>query len=279
MGGSVARALAARDAGAWHVTAWSRSADGPRAALADGVVDAVAPTAEDAVAAAELVLLAASPIANVELVSRLGPRIAASGALLTDVTSAQGAIARAAGAVRRLRHVGGHPMAGVEARGYEAARADLFVSRPWILVPSPRTSPDDVDVVRSLALACGGLPLELDAATHDVLVAAISHLPLVVAAALAETVTSSDSWARASLLAAGGWRDATRVARGDPALGAGIAALNRTELLAWLDRFVETIAAWREQVATLPAEPSAEGVEALRSRLERVRASLLDEGR
>ncbi len=274
IGGSVARALGARDAGRWRIAAWSRSSDGPRAALADGAIDVAAASAEETIAGAELVLLAASPLANLELVARLGPAVAAAGATLTDVTSAQARVARAAARVPGLRHVGGHPMAGAEARGYDAARADLFAGRPWIVLPGPQAQPADVDRVRDLAVACGGRPVELDPAVHDRLVAAISHAPLVIAAALAETVTSSDDWTAAAGLAAGGWGDTTRVARGDPDLGAGIAALNRDELAAWLDRFAATLAAWRAELEAVPDAPDAAAVASLRARFERVRAAL-----
>ena len=274
IGGSVARALAARDAGRWRVAAWSRSSDGPRAALADGAIDVAAASAEEAIAGAELVLLTASPLANLELVGRLGPAVAAAGATLTDVTSAQARIARAAARVAGLHHVGGHPMAGIEARGYDAARADLFAGRPWIVLPGPQSLAEDVARVRDLAVACGGRPVELDPVEHDRLVAAVSHAPLVIAAALAETVTSSDAWAPAAGLAAGGWRDATRVARGDPDLGAGITALNRDELLAWLDRFTATLAAWRHELDAVPDAPDAAAVASLRARFERVRSAL-----
>ena len=277
IGGSIARALAARDAGVWHVTAWSRNPEGPRTALADAVVDVVARTPEEAAEEADLVLLAAPPLANLALVAGLGPAVAASDAVLTDVTSAQAVIAGVAAGIPGLRHVGGHPMAGTEARGYDAARADLFVDRPWILVPSASADPEDVDRVRRLAVACGAVPLELRPDEHDRLVAAISHLPLIVAAALAETVTSSPSWQPASRLAAGGWRDSTRVARGDPELGAGIAALGRSELLPWIDRFAATLESWRADVAALPDDPARSDAGRLRSRFDSVRAALLDE--
>ncbi len=143
-------------------------------------------------------------------------------------------------------------------------------------MPSPSALPDDAGLVRSLATACGALPMELGAGDHDRLVAAISHMPLVVAAALAETVTSNDAWAAASVLAAGGWRDSTRVARGDPDLGAGIAALNRDELLVWLDRFAVVLAGWRSDLAGLPDRPGPADVDALRARFRGVRAALAD---
>ncbi len=117
IGGSISRALAARAAGQWHVTAWSRSGEVLRAGLADGVLDVAAPSPEEAVEGADLVVLAASPLANLELVGSLGPHVARSGAALSDVTSAQVRLAQAAAGITGLRHVGGHPMAGVEASG------------------------------------------------------------------------------------------------------------------------------------------------------------------
>jgi prephenate dehydrogenase len=274
IGGSIARALAARDAGRWYVTAWSRSNAGARAALADGVIDAVAPSAAAAVAESELVLLAASPLANLDLVARLGPTVAREAATLSDVTSAQVAISRAAAAVPGLHHVGGHPMAGLEASGYDAARADLFAGRPWIVTAGVSSRPEDVERVRTLALACGARPVELGADDHDRLVAAVSHLPMLVAAALAEAVTSSEDWPQAADLSAGGWRDATRLARGDPGLGAGIAALNRDRLLGWLDRYVEVLASWREMLSGLPDEPDPEAAKSLEARFAGVRSAL-----
>ena len=276
IGGSVARALAARDAGAWHVVAWSRSREGPRAALADGVIDAVAPSAGDAIADAELVLLAASPLANLDLLRRLGPQAVQSGAVVTDVTSAQARLAATADDVPGLRYIGGHPMAGAEARGYDAARADLFLDRPWIVLPGRDAAEEDIARVETLGRACGGRIVRMAPQVHDHLVAAVSHLPLAVAAALAETVIGDAAWSDAERLAAGGWRDATRVARGDADLATGIAALNRDELVAWLDRLSAVLSSWRADIAAIPDAPDDHGLDVVRARFERVRRSLTD---
>jgi prephenate dehydrogenase len=142
------------------------------------------------------------------------------------------------------------------------------------VLPSATAGPDDLARVRTLVAACGGIPVEMGAGEHDRLVAAVSHMPLVVAAALAETVIGSDEWQAASRLAAGGWRDSTRVARGDPDLGAGIAALNRDELVGWLDRFAAELASWRADLEALPDSPASADMQALRTRFERVRAAL-----
>jgi len=266
IGGSIARALAVRDPGQWEVTGWSRGGSAGQA-LSEGVIQVAAGAPESAVMNADLVVLAAAPAVNVELVGRLGAVVAGARATLTDVTSVQRPMAAAAAAVPGLRFVGGHPMAGRERRGYEAAAADLFVDRPWLVLPGASAGPEDVARVEALATACGARPRRLDPATHDRLVAAISHLPLIASAALAEAVTTSPDWPAAAELAAGGWRDATRLARGDADLGAGIASLNRDEILAWLGRLEAAIAAWKEEIRAGDAE-------ALRTRFERIRAAL-----
>ena len=116
------------------------------------------------------------------------------------------------------------------------------------------TDPDDlpaVVAVETLAVACRAQPIRLDAATHDLAVAAISHLPLVVAAALVETVAGPDAgratppgWPIARSLAASGWRDMTRLARGDVAMGAGIAATNAPAIAARLREFRDVVDGW-----------------------------------
>jgi prephenate dehydrogenase len=247
IGGSLARALAeAPDRDAWSVAAWSPTGNGPRRAAADGVIAQAASAPAEALDGAHLVVLAAPPTATLTLIDRLadGLRDALEpGAVITDVASTKGAIAAAA-TERGLRFVGGHPMAGRETSGYGAANPDLFSGRPWVVVPS---DPDDaaaIIAVETLAVATGARPIRMDPAEHDVAVAAISHLPLVVAAALVESVAASADWTATRELAASGWRDTTRLARGDVAMGAGIAATNAPAIAARLHRFRAVIDGW-----------------------------------
>jgi prephenate dehydrogenase len=247
IGGSLARALAeAPDRDAWSVAAWSPTGDGPRRAAADGVIAQAATALAEALDGAHLVVLAAPPTATLALIERLAEGLNEAlepGAVVTDVASTKGAIVAAA-TERDLRFVGGHPMAGRETSGYGAAAADLFRGRPWVVVP---TDPDDaaaIVAVETLAVATGARPVRMDAAEHDTAIAAISHLPLVVAAALVETVTGSEDWPGARTLAASGWRDTTRLARGDVAMGAGIAATNAPAIAARLHRFRTVIDGW-----------------------------------
>lgn len=247
IGGSIARALARRRAG-WRLTAWSRDLGDARSALREGVLAAVAVDAETAIRDAELIVLAASPLANLELLDGVAVALDGRSTTVTDVSSSKGAIARRAARHDGLRFVGGHPMSGRERRGYGSATADLFDGRPWVICPTPAAQPEDVARVRELATAVGARPLEVDAAEHDRAVAAISHLPLLASVALVETAAHDEGWPLASQLAAQGWRDTTRLARGDATLGAGIVATNAAAIAAALRRYRQALDEWQELV-------------------------------
>ena len=238
IGGSMARALRASAEAGTELVAWSPSGAGPRLAVADGVLDLAAATPEEAIDSASVVVLAASPVDCLTLLDGLGGpwRTALDPeATVTDVASTKAAIVARASALG-VPFVGGHPMAGRETSGYEASTADLFVDRPWIVVPAATATTRDVATVERMARDCGARPLTMDAATHDAAVAGISHLPLVLAAALVEAVAIGDGDPAAKGrpfipdLSAGGWRDMTRLARGDVSMGAGIAATNAAAL-------------------------------------------------
>jgi prephenate dehydrogenase len=261
IGGSIARALRAGTGGSVgvdRIMAWSPSGDGPREALRAGVIDAAAGSIDGAVDGADLIILAAPPLDCLDLIHGLGElrERAAPGALFTDVASTKELIVAAA-ASARLPFVGGHPMAGTEGIGFGASRADLFRGRPWVVVPGATSPADGVERVEAFARACGADPLRLDAATHDRAVAAISHVPLVVAAALVEAVIGSGDgpnrpeWALETRLAAGGWASMTRVALGSPEMSAGIAATNAEAIAARLRDLRSVIDAW---IAMLDSE-------------------------
>jgi prephenate dehydrogenase len=279
IGGSIARAVkAATETRNWTMSAWSPSGDGPARALADAVIDRSAPSATEALIDADVVVLAGPPTACLTALDDLvGPWHASlpPSAVITDVASAKGAIIARADAAG-LRFVGGHPMAGLEASGYEAARADLFVGRPWVIVPGRVAQPADIAVVERLAGACGASPVQLDAETHDRAVAGVSHLPLLLAAALVESVagTSDDDapadWPIASELAASGWRDMTRLARGDPQMGSGIAATNARALAERIRELQVTLDSWRDALE----RPGGPEQAAIRARFAAARARL-----
>jgi prephenate dehydrogenase len=278
--GSIARALRDRpQAGTFvadEIVAWSPTGTGPAQALREGVVDVAAHSTDEAIDGADLVVLAGPPTAVLDQLDELADRLRgrlASDAVITDVASTKSTIVeRALG--RHLRFVGGHPMAGRETTGYAASTADLFVDRPWIIVPGE--DPDAVERVESMAVATGASPRRMTAAEHDAAVAAVSHLPLVVAAALVEAVAGGadgprPDWPTVSSLAATGWRDMTRLARGDVEMGAGIAATNRTELSARVHDMIGVLEAWAaelERSSGTEAPAIARRLDVARERLE-----------
>jgi prephenate dehydrogenase len=250
IGGSVARAL--REAGGWTTAAWTPTGAGPALALASGTIDAAPEALEDALADADLVVLAAPPTACLALLDRLAGearRALPAAAVVTDVASTKARIVDRAGSLG-LRFVGGHPMAGRETSGFGAATATLFVGRPWVVVPGDPADGAAMERVEGLARATGAVPVRMDAVAHDAAVAMISHLPMVAAAALVEAAAGvagevpPAGWPAAAALAASGWRDATRLARGDATMGAGIAVTNATALAAGLRAYRGRIDAW-----------------------------------
>ena len=257
IGGSIARALHERhEAGQWQVTAWSRNPQPVNKAVADGAVDVAAVTLEDALGGAEIVILAAPPLICLDLLGRLGGPLRAlvsEDCTLTDVASAKARIVALADDLK-LPFIGGHPMAGRELSGYGAALPDLFVDRPWVTVLGQHARLCDGERIGELVDACGAIQIPMHATAHDNAVAAISHMPLVVSAAMVEAVAGGpgeperEDWRAAEVLAATGWAGMTRLARGEPGMGAGIAAMNSAALAGRLRDLRAIIDSWLGQL-------------------------------
>ena len=150
-------------------------------------------------------------------------------AVVTDVASVKGEIAdQVSQSPSASRYIGSHPMAGREKGGPGSARADLFFARPWIITASAANSPESVALVRDLAMRVGALPIELSTEKHDAAVALVSHLPQLLASALAATLTGGSDEQLA--LAGQGLRDTTRIAASDPDLWLQIVSQNATAI-------------------------------------------------
>jgi prephenate dehydrogenase len=237
IGGSLAQAIRRESPSAGlgataTIGAWSPTGRGPARGLEEGAIDQVFASVDEAIDGADLIVLAGPPLACLELIQVIGRWPAArlgDTATITDVASTKSLLVAAADR-GGLRFVGGHPMAGRETTGYESASAELFEGRPWVVVPGRHARPVDIDRVERLARAAGARPLQMNALDHDAAVAAISHLPLVVSAALVEAVVGGGTqrldWPAAERLAASGWQGMTRLARGEVEMGVGIAATN-----------------------------------------------------
>ncbi|MGH3214912.1 MAG: prephenate dehydrogenase [Trebonia sp.] len=222
IGTSVALALRAKGA-----EVWLSDRDEATAQLAaDLGAGTVVPDLRDAKGIADIAVLAMPPAA-VAAALALGQEHGVAD-VYTDVASVKELPVRQA---RELgcdlsSYVPGHPLAGRERLGPAAARADLFLGRTWALCPLPETSPAAVEAVTALVLACGADPVITDPETHDQWVALVSHVPHLVAVAMAARLAPSVVPADALRLAGQGLRDVTRIAAGDSALWTQILSAN-----------------------------------------------------
>ena len=231
IGGSVGMAL--RAAG-WHVTGWDHDAAGAARALELGALDEVGtdPDAELTVVAVPVGAVAEAALAAL-----------AGGGVVTDVGSVKRPVVAA---VDHPRFVGGHPMAGSEALGVDGARADLFDGAAWVLTPTDTTDPQAQALVHSVVRSLGADVVTLDPGDHDRLVATVSHVPHLTAATLMGLAADRSEEHGALLrLAAGGFRDMTRIAAGDPGIWLDICADNRTAILDVLDGLIESLGSIR----------------------------------
>jgi prephenate dehydrogenase len=250
-------ALALREKG---TEVWLSDADPATARLAaDLGAGTVVPDLRDAKRIADVAVLAMPPaVVGGELAFAQECAVAD---VYTDVASVKVLPARQA---RDLgcdleSYVPGHPLAGRERHGPAAAQADLFLGRTWALCPLPETSPDAVDAVTALAVACGADPVVTDPETHDRWVALVSHAPHRVAVAMAARLAPSSVPADALKLAGGGLRDVTRVAAGDSALWTQILCANAGPVAEVVAEVAEDLAAVARLLARLPQGTSAAG--------------------
>ncbi len=240
IGASIARRLT--DLG-WMVTGSDSDRARAERALALGHIGAVG---EDL--SAHIVLIATPASAVVGIAQRLLSDPARIHQRVTDVAGVKSVIVAG---VANERFVGGHPMAGSEQEGPEGADADLFIGATWVLTPTAQTDPDAFQAIRDLVVTLGADPLSLAPDRHDALVAVVSHLPHLTAANLMAVAADASNEHQALLrLAAGGFRDMTRIAAGDPAIWPDIFRDNADAILAALDALRERLDEARRIVAS-----------------------------
>ncbi|WP_120314164.1 prephenate dehydrogenase [Mycolicibacterium monacense] len=244
IGGSVMRAAAAAGR---EVFGYNRSVEGVQGARFDGF-DASEHLDEVLGRAAETSALIVLAVPVPALGLMLGHiRDAAPQCPLTDVTSVKGAVlehVRSFGLQERF--VGGHPMAGTAHSGWAAGDAALFVGAPWVISVDDHVDPDVWAHVMTLALDCHAVVVPARSDEHDAAAAGISHLPHLLAEALAVTAGEVPL---AFALAAGSFRDGTRVAGTAPDLVRAMCEANSSQLVPALDRSIELLTAAREALA------------------------------
>ena len=248
VGASLGMALS-RVPGVAEVVGYDHSAAELATALARGAISRAAAGAREAVAGADVVVLAVPVSALPGVAEDIAPALG-DGAILTDVASVK------AGVVETLQRVaptgvhviGGHPMAGSAETGAAHASAELFVGATYLLTPTTHTDPEAYQRLHALVAAVGARVLAVTPERHDLLVAVVSHLPQLAASTLMNLAAerARDEHAGLLLLAAGGFRDATRVAASNPELWLDICAENRDAIVAVLADYEKRVRSLRE---------------------------------
>lgn len=268
IGGSIGLALHQATA-AREVTGYDLGKGVTDQARKMGAIDVPCNALADAVRGAELVVLATPIGAMRSLLQHIADTVT-PGAVVTDVASTKAQVISWAEEFlpAQVAFVGGHPMTGKEQSGVEAADAALFQGRIYCLTPTFRTRPSAINKVSAFVEALGARVRFLEPAEHDGQVAGVSHLPFVASIALMKVVGEGAAWGDASLLAANGFRDMTRLAAGSPEMYRDICLTNRDALLRWLDEYSATLRTVRQHIAARERNLSEEFAKVQQLRLD-----------
>ncbi len=253
IGGSLGLALKAARLKNVEIVGHDRDAEVTARARKRGAVDQGEWNLISAVRTADMVIIATPVQAVREIFTQVAQHLP-EGCVVTDTASTKAEVMTWAEELlpEHVSFIGGHPMAGKESTGIDAADATLFQNSMYCLLPSARASQGAIDSCLGLARTAGATPYFVDAHEHDGFAAAISHLPLVMSAALVSTVASAPSWREVARLASSGFRDVSRLASGDEEMSRDICITNRESLVRWIDRFVEVMLHYRRLVADEP---------------------------
>ncbi|HZW13900.1 MAG TPA: prephenate dehydrogenase/arogenate dehydrogenase family protein [Noviherbaspirillum sp.] len=234
-----------------------------------GIIDIIPASMEDAVAGADLILVAAPVAQTGPILSSIEPYLK-PGTIVTDAGSTKSDVvtaARKALGAKVAQFVPGHPIAGREQNGPEAALADLYVGKKVVLTPLEENAESDVALVARAWEQCGAIIHRLSAEEHDRVFAAVSHLPHLLAYALVDDIAKKPHADLLFQYAASGFRDFTRIAGSSPEMWRDISLANQQALLGELDGYMERLA----ELRSLLAAGNGSGLEAVYGNAQRAR--------
>lgn len=240
IGGSIAKGMK-RVHPEYALLAYSRTRSKLEMALHDGSIDEIIDVIDGQLGSCD-VLIFCTPVSYIgDYLEKIKPFLSPA-CILTDVGSTKQVILNE---IERLgltaQFVGGHPMAGSEKTGYENASDHLLENAFYVLAPTKDTPAQSLETMRQLALDLGAIPMVLDSYEHDNVVAAISHLPHLIACALVNLVHDSDHEDIMKTLAAGGFKDITRIASSSPEMWEQICMTNRAPIADFIRRYISSM--------------------------------------
>lgn len=243
------------------------------AAVRLGIIDSFSFDFKEGIEGADLVVIATPVLKIADTIRKARPYLK-KGSIVTDVGSVKKAVIEEVTPLmpEGVHFVPGHPIAGTENSGAEAAFPELFMERKCILTPAPSTDPAALDTIKTLWEEAGSVVSVMDADVHDRILAAVSHLPHMIAYTLVNSVADVEGrGVDAISYSAGGFRDFTRIASSSPEMWSDICAMNR-------DSIVEMIEGFQKRLEGLKAQIKNGDLDSVRKDFERaknVRDSLL----
>lgn len=249
IGGSIAKGIRRyhRD---YTLIAYNHNLSTTQAALAEGVIDIAAAEVDDTFCACDIIYLCMPVSYNVEYLEKIKPFLKPS-CILTDVGSVKGNIHEAVASLGLEKYfIGGHPMAGSEKTGYASSTDHLVENAYYALTPCEATTPASLEFLKTLTASLGAIPIILPPKEHDYAVAAISHLPHMIASGLVNLVKSVDYEEQTmKTIAAGGFKDITRIASSSPVMWQQICLTNRDNIVRVMNQYLDYFAEIRDAVA------------------------------
>jgi prephenate dehydrogenase len=251
IGGSMGLALKKSHWQEANIIGCVRHEETGKIALKMGAVDMVEANLQKAVEDSNIVIIATPILIIRDIFIQISPYIS-SECIVTDVASTKNLIMQWAQELLppETNFIGGHPMAGKEMSGIEAASSDLFENCAYCLICGSHSTPEATQTLRDMAVNIGAIPLCIDAEEHDYLVAGISHLPLLLSIALMSVTSKNPEWERLSQLASSGYRDLTRLASGNPEVNTQIFLSNKSAIVSWIDDFSRELQRLRKLITT-----------------------------
>lgn len=241
IGGSIAKGIK-RIHPDIKIMAYMRSREKLIQAQKDGIVDVILDGVDETLTACDIIFLCTPVEYNANYLSGIRPYLKA-GAILTDVGSTKTSIHEVVTELgMESCFIGGHPMAGSEKTGYEHATDHLLENAYYIITPTSASKEEDINRMVSVAKTIGSIPIVLDYREHDRIVAAISHLPHIIASSLVNLVKDSDNQEELmKRLAAGGFKDITRIASASPVMWEQICMANTGNIIQALEDYIASL--------------------------------------
>ena len=250
IGGSLGLALKRAGGAEMEISGFSRKPETVSKALSLGVVDKAEAELSAAVERASMVIIATPVLTIRNILEQIAAHLPAQ-CIVTDTGSTKMEVMKWAQHLLppTVDFIGGHPMTGKEISGLDGAEAELFNGCIYCLTPKSSASSEAVQSMTRVVRLVGANPLFIDPAAHDNFVAAVSHLPMLLSAALVSATANDPSWAEMSRLAATGYRDLSRLALGDPEMSRDICLTNQVNIVNWMDQYIEELRKYRRLIS------------------------------